>query len=360
MTIELKRYEYNPIVTPSDIQPSHPDLEVIGAFNAGAAMVGDEVVLLLRVAERPISADGKRVGIPKVDLSGPTAHIEVEWVDRDVPELDLSDPRGILYKGRQYLSSVSHLRLARSRDGFHFTIDPKPTIVPYTPYEIYGMEDPRITPIDGAYYVAYTSVSPMGVCVSLLKTTDFASFERLGVIFPPENKNVVLFPGRSSGRYAALHRPAGSVFGSTPDIWLAYSPDLIHWGDHHRLMSTRPGMWDGGRIGGGAVPIETPQGWLAIYHGAVGNRYCLGTVLLDRDQPHRVLGRSVEPIMTPVEPYERAGFFGSVVFTCGAVQRPNGEVLVYYGAGDSTLGVAITSVSELLGTVEPLPALTAA
>lgn len=360
MAIELKRYEHNPIVTPADVPPSSPDLEVIGAFNAGAALVGDEIVLLLRVAERPISADSRRVGIPRVDLSETGGHIEVEWVDRDVPELDLSDPRGILYKGRQYLSSVSHLRVARSRDGFHFAIDPKPTVVPSTPYEVYGVEDPRITPIDGAYYVSYTAVSPMGVCVPLLRTTDFVHFERLGVIFPPENKNVVLFPDRSSGRYAAFHRPAGSAFGSTPDIWLAYSPDLLHWGDHRRLMGTRAGMWDAGRIGGGAVPIETPKGWLAIYHGAVGSRYCLGTVLLDRDAPHRVLGRSVDPIMTPIEPYERAGFFGSVVFTCGAVRRSDDEVLVYYGAGDSTLGVAMTSVSELLETVEPVSALTAA
>lgn len=359
MAVELKRYQRNPILSPADITPSRPDLEVIGAFNAGAALFEDEVILLVRVAERPVPADAGKIGIPMVDRSGPVPQLEVQWVDRNAPGLDLSDPRGIVYQGRQYLSSVSHLRVARSRDGFHFTVDHHPTILPATPYEVYGMEDPRVTQIDGAYYVAYTAVSPRGVAVSLIRTTDFRQFERIGIIFPPENKNVVLFPGRSAGRYAALHRPSSGAFAA-PGIWLAYSPDLVHWGEHHQVISARPGMWDGGRVGGGAVPIETPEGWLAIYHGAVGGRYCLGTLLLDRDNPHRVLGRSLDPIMTPVEPYERSGFFGSVVFTCGAVQKPDGEVLVYYGASDSTVGVAITSVNELLSTVQPAAAVPAA
>ncbi|MBE3598843.1 MAG: glycoside hydrolase family 130 protein [Limnochordaceae bacterium] len=339
--------------------PSHPDLEVVGTFNAGATMVGDEVVLLVRVAERPVSSDGQHVGIPTVQLSGASPRIDVQWIARDDPDLDISDPRGIVYRGRRYLSNLSHLRLARSRDGFHFEVDPQPTLVPATPYEVYGMEDPRITLIEGQYYVAYTSPSPWGVTVSLIRTADFRTFERMGVIFAPENKDVVLFPGRAGDRFVALHRPTSPMFGD-PDIWVAYSPDLVHWGDHRRLFGIRPGLWDGGRIGGGAVPIETPQGWLEIYHGAVGHRYCLGTALLDREQPHRLLGRSREPIMTPLEPYERAGFFGAVVFSCGAVQRPTGEVLVYYGAADSTLGVAVTTVDELLGSLEPVGAVTAA
>ena len=353
MAIELRRYEHNPILSPRDIPPSSPDLEVVGVFNAGAACYGDEIVLLLRVAERPISADGRGVGIPVVDLSGPEPRLDVRWIDRDAPGLDLSDPRWIVYQGKGYLSTISHLRLARSRDGFHFTVDPRPTILPSTPYEVYGIEDPRITPIDGVYYVAYTAVSPRGIAVSLIETTDFQRFERIGIVFPPDNKDVALFPARVGGRYAALHRPSNLWLG-TPDIWVAYSPDLLHWGDHHWTAGVRPDMWDGDRVGAGAVPIDTPEGWLAIYHGAAGSRYCLGTLLLDKEQPHRVLARSRDPIMTPIEPYERSGFFGAVVFTCGAVQRPDGEVLVYYGAADATLAVAITTVDELMSTLEPI------
>lgn len=359
VALELRRYSSNPVLSPKDIPPSHPDMEVVGTFNAGATRVGDEVVLLVRVAERPRSLDGKRVGIPSVKLAGSESRLEVRWIDRDAPDLDLTDPRGIVYQGRHYLSNISHLRVARSRDGFHFTVDPRPTLVPATPHEAYGMEDPRITAIDGAYYVAYTSVSPDGVTVSLLRTADFDSFERLGVAFAPENKDVVLFPGKTSEGFAALHRPTSPMFG-TPDIWIAYSPDLLHWGRHRRILGVRPGTWDGERIGAGAAPILTREGWLEIYHGAVGHRYCLGTVLLDRDRPHHVLARSVEPIMTPVESYERSGFFGAVVFTCGAVEMPDGEVLVYYGAADSTLGVARTTVDELLGSVEPVAGITAA
>ena len=359
MGSELQRYAHNPILSPSQLAPSHPDFEVVGTFNAGAVRVGDEVVLLVRVAERPRSQDPDQVGIPYVDLSGERPRAAVRWVDRRSPHIRLDDPRGFVLDGKAYISTLSHLRLARSRDGLHFTPDPQPTLLPGTPYELYGMEDPRITPLDGAYYVAYTSPSPRGVAVSLIRTEDFCHFQRLGVIFGPENKNVAIFPGRAGGRYVALHRPAAGMMGA-PEIWVAYSPDLIHWGDHHRVMGVRPGRWDGARVGAGAVPIRTRHGWLAIYHGAVGQRYCLGTALLDLEQPHRLLARSEEPILTPTQPYEREGFFGAVVFSCGAVEMPDGRLLVYYGAGDSTLAVAITSVEELLDTLQPARAEAAA
>ena len=359
MGVELQRYLHNPILTPDQVPPSHPDFEVVGTFNAGAIRVGEEVLLLVRVAERPRTDDPDRVGIPYVDISGVEPRPAVRWVDRRSPHIRLDDPRGIVFEGRAYVSTLSHLRLARSRDGLHFTVDPRPTLLPSTPYELYGMEDPRITALDGAYYVAYTSPSPWGVAVSVIRTEDFRRFERPGVIFAPENKDVAIFPGRASGRYVALHRPVGGGMG-TPDIWVAYSPDLIHWGDHRRALGVRPGRWDGSRVGAGAVPIRTQRGWLAIYHGAVGHRYCLGTALFDLEQPHRLIGRSAEPIMTPIYAYEREGFFGSVVFTCGAVEMPDGRLLVYYGAGDSALAVAITSLEELMDTLEPVGAEVAA
>jgi predicted GH43/DUF377 family glycosyl hydrolase len=132
------------------------------------------------------------------------------------------------------------------------------------------------------------------------------------------------------------------------DIWLAYSPDLVHWGDHRIVCRTRPGTWDSARVGGGAVPINTDPGGRAIYHGAdASDRYCLGALLLDASDPSRVLGRSREPLMAPEADFERRGFFGNVVFTCGAVADGD-RLTIYYGASDEYTCGAQVSISEVL------------
>ena len=152
----------------------------------------------------------------------------------------------------------------------------------------------------------------------------------------------------------ALHRPYPKHIG-TPAMWLARSDDLLHWGGHQKLMDVRPEAWDCVRIGAGAVPLRTKKGWLEIYHGADGadkdNRYCLGAVLLAADDPSKVLARSKEPILAPEAPYELTGLLGNVVFTCGAVEWKN-ELLVYYGAADSVTALAISSVDDLLESLE--------
>ena len=223
----VRRDPARPIITPEQIPPSRPDVEVIGAFNPGAVRVGSEIVLLIRVAERPLCPDPEWVAFPAVR---PGARgVEVLRVRRDNPDLNLADPRFVFYRGQMYLTSISHLRVARSSDGVHFQVDPEPTLLPEGPYEWYGLEDPRITPLEGRYVIAYTSVSHLGVTVSLVETEDFRRFERLGVIFPPSNKDVALFPERVGGRYVALHRPSDLTLGQ-PEMWLAFSPDLRHWG----------------------------------------------------------------------------------------------------------------------------------
>ena len=139
------------------------------------------------------------------------------------------------------------------------------------------------------------------------------------MIFPPHNKDCAIFSEQIGGRYYALHRPSSPTIGGNY-IWLAESPDLVHWGNHRCLAHSRPGMWDSARVGAGAAPIRTPEGWLEIYHGAdANNRYCLGALLLDLESPWKVLARSSEPIMEPLAEYERTGFFGNVVFTNGHV-----------------------------------------
>ena len=205
-----KRVAENPIIVPESVPPSEPNMEVIGAFNPGAARFGEEVVLLLRVAERPIMEDPDYVGVPMLNLnrSNGSRRLEILPVPKYSPLTDLSDPRTVSYEGRAYLSSISHLRLARSRDGVHFTIDSEPTLFPETPYEEYGIEDCRITQLEDTFYITYTAVSRYGICVGIASTRDFKVFRRHGLILHHENKNVVLFPRRIDGRYAAMHRTA--------------------------------------------------------------------------------------------------------------------------------------------------------
>ena len=171
-----------------------------------------------------------------------------------------------------------------------------------------------------------------------------------GMIFPPHNKDCAIFSEIIGGRYFALHRPSSPEIGGNY-IWLAESPDLKHWGAHRCLARTRPGMWDSARVGAGAAPIRTPEGWLEIYHGADRQpRYCLGALLLDLEQPWKVLARSDQPIMEPLAEYEQTGFFGNVVFTNGHVVDGD-KLTVYYGASDSVICGAHFSIREILASL---------
>jgi predicted GH43/DUF377 family glycosyl hydrolase len=324
----------NPIVRPEDVKPSRDDFEVIGAFNAGVTRLRDEVILLLRVAEKPAAGGADMVLSPIYDVDA--GEIIIRPFARDDPKNDFSDPRLIIRPKETYLTSISHLRLARSTDGIRFRIADTPALGPANEYETFGIEDPRITSIDSMFYIDYVGVSPLGVTTCLASTRDFQTFERHGVIFHPDNKDVVIFPARIAGRYHALHRPHSSLFLRN-DVWLAESPDLLCWGHHRHLLGTRDGWWDELRIGAGAVPVRIDEGWLEIYHGADrNNRYCLGAVLLDAEQPWKVLARSDRPLFEPQTDYERTGFFGNVVFTCGLLLEDD-RLKLYYGAADTSL-----------------------
>ncbi|MBE3573997.1 MAG: glycoside hydrolase family 130 protein [Firmicutes bacterium] len=349
--MEPVRYPGNPIIRPEDVPPSADGLEVVGAFNAGAVQVGEETFLLLRVAEAARCTDPDTVPIVTADPD--RGEIRVVSIPKNSPGLDLSDPRQVIYGGHRYLSSLSHLRLARSRDGYHFQVDARPTIVPRSRYETYGIEDPRITYLaeEDRYLITYTAVSNLGIAVGLMETRDFVDFRRLGIIFTPDNKDVAVFPGTVQGHYAVLHRPSSSHLGS-PDIWIAFSDNLQYWGNNHHLLGRRPGMWDGIRVGAGAPPLLTPEGWLEIYHGAnEDNSYFLGAVLLDRQDPTRVLARSQDPVMSPIMGYERTGFFNNTVFTCGVVPGPGEQLRIYYGAADKVTAVADTTLGAVMDSL---------
>jgi len=350
--MKIYRYEENPLVTPLDVKPYHAGFEVIGAFNAGVVEYNGETLLILRVAERPISEESKIVKVPIYNSE--TGKLEVVDLSTDHPDYDFSDSRMIRNvhskQGFEYLTSISYLRIARSKDGRHFTIDDDPFVYPTTKHETFGIEDARVTEIDGTYYVYFTAVSPYGVGEAMIKTKNFKETEHCGMIFAPENKDVLIFPEMVNGKYYALHRPSLKAIGDH-DIWIAESTNLLHWGNHQHLAAIRPGMWDSGRIGGGAVPFKTEKGWLELYHGATPeNRYCMGALLLDLNDPTKVIARSEKPMMEPDADYEKEGFFGDVVFSCGALV--DGDIVkMYYGVADTSMACAELSLKEILDSL---------
>ena len=285
----FERHAANPIIT-ADQLPYRAN----SVFNPGAARVGDETVLLARVE----------------DLRG-----------------------------------ISHLAVARSADGVsNWRFDDTPLLAPQPedhPEEVWGCEDPRLTwlPEREEWAIAYTAYSRRGPLVSLAMTRDFKEVRRLGPAMPPEDKDAALFPRRFDGRWAMIHRPTPLRGGA--HMWVSFSPDLRHWGDHSQVLEARDGAWwDAGKIGLGPPPLETPDGWLLGYHGvhatSAGPIYRFGLALLDLDDPCVVLRRADDWIFGPVAPYERGGDVDKVVFPTGWVHDPETDLLsMYYGAGDS-------------------------
>ena len=208
------------------------------------------------------------------------------------------------------------------------------------------------TEIDNKYYINYTAVTRHGAATSLVSTDDFESYERHGIIFAPENKDVTIFPQKINGKYVTFNRPVPCAIGA-PDMWIAESKDLIHWGNQkHFYGCTDEEAWDSGRVGGGAVPFLTEKGWVKIYHAAdKDDRYCLGAFLLDKDDPMKILGKTNDPILEPEAIYEKEGFFGNVVFTCGCLFE-DGIVKIYYGAADDKICRADIKIDEIFALMD--------
>jgi predicted GH43/DUF377 family glycosyl hydrolase len=256
---------------------------------------------------------------------------------------------------------LSHLCAARSANGVdEWRIDAEPTLmgnpIEY-PEEIWGIEDPRITyvPELEQYAIAYTSFSKGGPGVSLALTKDFRSFERFGVIMPPEDKDAALLPRRIGGLWALIHRPVTTLGAH---MWISYSPDLRHWGSHKIILEARRGgWWDANKIGLCSPPIETAKGWLVLYHGvrqtASGSIYRLGLALFDLDRPDICLQRGDSWMFGPEAPYERGGDVNDVVFPCGQTIGTDGDtIFLYYGAGDSCMALATGSTRALLSWLD--------
>jgi predicted GH43/DUF377 family glycosyl hydrolase len=301
----FQRSDANPILA-----AEHVPYPANSVFNPGAARLDDETVLLVRVE----------------DLRG-----------------------------------ISQLHVARSPDGVgDWVFDPEPLLrsdVERYPEEIWGCEDPRLTwlPEREEWAIAYTAYSRRGPLVSLAMTRDFRSVRRLGPVMPPEDKDAALFPGRIDGRWAMIHRPSPLRGGA--HMWISFSPDLRHWGDHTLLLEARDGAWwDAGKIGLGPPPLETSAGWLVMYHGvhltADGPLYPAGLCLLDLADPRVVTHRLDEWVFGPLTSYELIGDVAKVVFPCGwVVDEAADELRLYYGAADSSIGLATANFTEVMALI---------
>jgi predicted GH43/DUF377 family glycosyl hydrolase len=230
--------------------------------------------------------------------------------------------------------------------------------LPQWRYEQWGVEDARVTWLEEeeAWYITYTAYSPAGAAVGLAKTTDLVEAERVGLIFSPNNKDAVLFPRKFQGRYAALHRPDAG--GGIENIWIAYSRDLLYWGEPHCVLREHQGpAWDAVKVGAGPPPVETDDGWLLLYHGvkAYGGEfiYRVGSAMLDKDDPYKMTHRSPRCIMKPRESYEQSGLVPNVIFPTGLLIRGD-ELWMYYGCADTTVALATAKLSDVLDTLEPV------
>lgn len=345
-----KRFANNPLLMPKHILPSSNELQVICLLNPGVFRFKGKIWLLVRVAEN-ISEQPGFIHFPVMNALGKIELIKVPLND---PDLIATDARVVSYRGLHYLTTVSHLRLLSSTDGVNFAEEKDyPGLFGIGELEHFGIEDCRVTELDGTYYLSYTAVSSAGVGIGLRTTTDWQNFSAPVMMLPPHNKDCALFERKINGKFYALHRPSSKEIGGN-FIWICDSIDGIHWGNHQCLVKTREGLWDSARVGAGASPIWTPLGWLAIYHGAdEAHRYCLGAFLLDLNEPSKVLARTIKPIMVPTEAYELSGFFGLVVFTNGHIVDGD-QLTIYYGAADEFVCGATFSIQEILQEMVPI------
>ncbi|TAM57117.1 MAG: glycosidase [Chloroflexota bacterium] len=281
------------------------------------------------------------------------------------PGAALVDGETVLLMRVEDRRGISHLTVARSSNGIDgWRIDPKPSFRPAPERhaeELWGVEDPRLTwlPELGQWLVVYTAYSRRGPLVALATTSDFRHFERIGPALPPEDKDAALFGRRIDGCWAMLHRPT-PVRGNA-SIWVSYSPDLRHWGGLSLVLEAREGAWwDADKVGLGPPPLETPEGWLIMYHGvhvtASGSLYRAGLALLDLEDPRVLRHRTDEWVMSPTEPYERMGDVGGVVFPTGWIHdETSDELRLYYGAADTSIGLATAHLADVLTYLRSCP-----
>ena len=263
-----------------------------------------------------------------------------------------------VFRGEQ-INGIPYIYLGRSADGIHWDFEKNK--IPFKDEEgrdfmpVYAY-DPRLVKVEGVYYIMWCQ-DFYGASIGMAKTTDFKTFTRLENPFLPFNRNAVLFPRKINGNFVLLSRPSDS--GHTPfgDIFLSESPDMIYWGKHRHVMGKSPEWWESVKIGGGAAPIETSEGWLLFYHGVTGTCngyvYSIGGAILDIDNPSAVKYRCENFLLTPEEWYEERGFVPNVTFPCATIHDgATGRIAIYYGAADSYVGLAFTTADEVVSYIK--------
>ncbi len=303
--------------------------------------MNDQEFLVKRHPENPI--------LTKDDVPYPVATVHNAGVVKH-------HGRYIMLFRSHLLNGRSVIGIAESDDGWSFKVREKPFIVPcrdgiFAEYEEYGVEDVRISFLDGTYLLTYSAYSRHGVRIALARTDDFRKIERVSLITQADLRNVVIFPEKINGRYVRLDRPHSEI--SPWSIWISYSPDLIHWGDSRVVLKPAPYHWDEMKIGPGATPFKTGEGWLHIYHGVfntmAGAVYRLGVALHDLNDPSIILGVSDKWILEPEDPWERSGYVPNVVFSCGAVpDEKDGTVRIYWGAADTVMCTGTATIEALV------------
>ena len=296
--MSVQRFEKNPVLAVRDVP-----FQVNSIFNAGAIKLKDKYLLLCRV-EMP---DGR-----------------------------------------------SSLVRAVGTDGIHFKVDSRPCLTPeqhgeWSKYVQWGIEDARITALEGKFYILYTGYSCHMPLVMLAETGDFEQYKILGPITEPSNKDAVLFSEKMNGYYWKLDRPTAE---NRREVWISRSPDLVHWGWYRFLLQGEPGTWENDKIGASTPPVRTKDGWLMLYHGVRGfgisSIYKLGVLLLDLEKPWKVKGKTKAPILSPETDYERLGDVPNVVFSTGWIVEDNQEIKIYYSGADTNICLATTTVEYLL------------
>jgi predicted GH43/DUF377 family glycosyl hydrolase len=336
------------LLKPQDLKPSFRGWIVEGAFNPGAVRLPNKkIVMYARIAEAAGERHKKCLHYPII-ISRKKYKINYEKIPKS--KILKKGKRIILLKDGTYrLPTISYLkRIILDESGFDIEKIEEGTSFAGKPRESdYGVEDPRITKIGKKYYMTYVGVSVKeGISTYLAESTDLKRWERKGLIFREQNKDVALFPQKIKGKYVALNRPESAFEFSKPGIWLSYSPDLIYWGKDKKIILPREkSFWENERIGTGPPPMKTRKGWLVIYHGVKkkGKKtYYAGAVLLDLKNPERIVARTPlnKPLFVPSAKYEKEGFVNRVVFPTAIVRDLNGkDLLIYSGGADKVLTV---------------------
>lgn len=258
-----------------------------------------------------------------------------------------------VFRGEQR-DGMPHIYLGRSDDAINWEFEPEK--IPFTDENgssfmpIYAY-DPRLVKVEDTYYIMWCQ-DAYGPTIGIAETTDFKTFRRIENPFLPYNRNAVLFPRKINNRFVMLSRPCDNGHTAFGDIFLTESPDMEFWGHHRHVMGKSENWWENLKIGGGAAPIETTEGWLLFYHGVVntcnGYVYSIGAAILDINEPSKVLHRCSNYILSPEEWYEERGFVPNVCFPCAALtDADTGRIAIYYGCADSYVGVAFTTVQEI-------------